>query len=236
MAEYVGTRQMSLRRITCHWGDHRQAHAALIPFFRGDYKIFGMLGFSLGIPPVWYPSVPLSVERGLFRFKDSETEQPPALHDLEPELFQGAFYFDPWRVVAPAFRSGEGFPDFNSAVNLAARTIQRRPIVDVLLERHLHRVRGLVLRMGFLRSRAISVLTLPALAEALDPVVEGREKRLGGEPKGALQRGGITERLMRILAGPKAQAFRPEVPLVPVVKGNKTQKILKLRDQFGSDY
>lgn len=236
MAEYVGTRQMSLRRITCLWGDHRQSHSALIPFFRGDYKVFGMLGFSLGTPPVWYPSVPMNAERGLCRFKDSETEQPPALHDLEPELFQGAFYFDPWRVVAPAFRSAEGFPDFNGVVNLAARTIQRRPILDVLLERHLHRVRGLMLRMGLLRSRALSVLTLPALAEALDPVVEGREKRPGGEPRSALRRGGITERLMRILAGPKGQASRPEVPLVPLVKENKLQKILELRDQIGSDY
>ncbi|MCH7478551.1 MAG: hypothetical protein IIA14_10690 [SAR324 cluster bacterium] len=236
MAKYVGTRQMSLRRITCHWGDHRQAHAALIPFFRGDYKVFGMLGFSLGTPPVWYPSVPLNAELGLCRFKDNETEQPPALRDLAPELFQGAFYFDPWRVVAPAFRSGEGFPDFNGAVNLAARTIQRRPILDVLLERHLHRVRGLVLRMGLLRSRAISVLTLPALAEALDPVVEGREKRLGGEPRSALRRGGITERLMRILAGPKAQAVRQEAPALPPVKVNKNQKILELRNQIGSDY
>ena len=236
MAANVGTRQMSLRRITCHWGDHRQAHAALVPFFRGDYKVFGMLGFSLGTLPVWYPSVPLNAEGGQCRFKDGEMEQPPALHDLEPGLFQGAFYFDPWRVVAPAFRSGEGFPDFNGTVNLAVRTIQRRPIVDVLLERHLHRVRGLVLRMRLLRSRAISVLALPALAEALDPVVEGREKRLGGEPKSALRRGGITERLMRILAGPKAQVFSPEAPALPPVKENKMQKILEMRDRIGSDY
>ena len=235
MAEYVGTRQMSLRRITCLWGDHRQSHSALIPFFRGDYKVFGMLGFSLGTPPVWYPSVPMNAERGLCRFKDSETERPPALHELEPELFQGAFYFDPWRVVAPAFRSGEGFPDFSGAVNLAARTIQRRPILDVLLERHLHRVRGLVLKRGLLRSRAISVLTIPPLAAALDPVVEGREKRLGGEGGSALRRGGITERLMRILAGPKAQTFSPEAPAVPPVKENKLQKILRLRDRIGSD-
>ncbi|MCH7479183.1 MAG: hypothetical protein IIA14_13920 [SAR324 cluster bacterium] len=236
MTVYVGTRQMSLRRITCHWGDDRQTHAALIPFFREDYKVFGMLGFSLGTPPVWYPSVPLNAEGGHCRFKDSETEKPPALGDLEPGLFQGAFYFDPWRVVAPAFRAGEGFPDFNSTVNLAVRTIQRRPIVDVLLERHLHRVRGLVLKRGLLRSRAISVLTIPPLAKALDPVVEGREKRLGGEGASALRRGGITERLMRILAGPKAQTFSPEAPAIPPVKENKLQKILQLRDQIGSDY
>ena len=236
MVEYAGTRQLSLRRITCHWGDHQQAHAALIPFFRGDYKVFGMLGVSLGTLPVWYPSVPLNAELGQCRFKDCETDQPPAFRDLEPEQFQGAFFFDPWRVVAPAFRSGEGFPDFSNTVNLAARTIQRQPIVDVLLERHLHRVRGLVLKMGFLRSRAVSVLTIPALAEALDPVGKEKEELLGGEPRSAPRRGRIVERLRRILAGPKAQGFRPQGLPAPRVKENKMQKILEMRNQIGSDY
>lgn len=169
-----GVRQGELRRFSCVWGEHAQRHSAMVPFFKVDYKVFGLMGFSLGSPPVWYPGTPVHVSGRTLRFKDSYAELPPPLPTLEPDTFVDSYYFDPWRVLSAVFAAEPRMPDFSSAVNLADYLMRKRYIMDVLLEAPLHRVRGFMLKGSWFRTYRVSTLKLPSLAEAIVPMEEPR--------------------------------------------------------------
>jgi hypothetical protein len=212
MERPTGVSQRELRRITCRWGPHAERHAALVPFFGKDYRVFGMLGISLGRMPVWYPGAPVSVSPGQLRYKDVLTERPPALATLEPGLFRGAYYLDPWRMLGGMMAMLEGAPGLDQAVNLAGRRLQGRPLLDVVYEPPLHRVRAFIVKRGWLGSERRSVLRMPALAEALDPLP--RTVRGPMAPAGLGQEGGTAlKRAARDMLEPGLP--EEEAPLEP---------------------
>ena len=167
-----GVRQRRLQLVTVHWDGQPLKHAAMIPMFRSDYRVFGMVGFTLGVMPLWYPGAPLYVGKRELRYKGSEAEAPPPIFELEPDHFAGAYHFDSWKVLAPVLASQEDYPSLSPASNLATRKIGGRSIRDLIFEPPLHRLRGLVCKGRFWGLKAISILEIPALPDALDPYQE----------------------------------------------------------------
>ena len=167
-----GVRQQRLQRVTAYWDDRPLKHAVMIPVFRADYRVFGMVGFTLGAMPLWYPGTPFHVAKRELRYKGSDSEAPPQIFELEPGHFEGAYYFDSWKILAPVFASQEAYPSLSPASNLASRKIGGWPIRDLIFEPPLHRLRGLACKGRFWGWKAISVLEIPALPGALDPYDE----------------------------------------------------------------
>lgn len=188
-----GVRQRSLQRITVHWDNHDLTHAAMIPMFRTDYRVFGMVGFGLGLTPIWYPGTPITVTRKVLRYKGGYSETPPSITELDEEIFAGAFYFDPWQMLSPVLASQPGNPHLAAEGNLAARRIGGQPVYDLIFEPPLHRLRGLVFKRRFRRLRAVSMLELHALTDVLDPYIPAMQKT----QKQAAVKAGMRGRLMQ---------------------------------------
>jgi hypothetical protein len=174
-----GVRQEELRRVTCQWGDYSRSHSAILPFFQADYKVFGLMGFSLGTAPAWYPGVPVHIEKRMLLFKDAYADAPPPLAGLDEETFADAYYYDPWRVLAAVFATEPGFPPLAGALNLADQKLLGKPITDLLFEAQLHRLRGFVLKGWLFRVHRISTLQIPNLAEAIEPLGDQGRPRPG---------------------------------------------------------
>jgi len=139
-----------------------------VPFFHNSYKVFGLVGYAAGESPRWYPGVPVSVERQRLIFKTAEMEHPPAWSELDRDHFAGAFYHDPWAMLATMLPLVPDAPPMLDAMNLAGRRLQGRPVHDAIFEPPLHRVRAVEVRAGFFGTRTVSILSMPALIEALD--------------------------------------------------------------------
>lgn len=166
-----GTRQKRLQRIACEWGRDVREHSFVYPVFTTNYRVNGVLAYSLGAEPVWYPGSPAAVEKRRLRFKAPFAEDGPlAARALHPDTFQGAYLCDPWRIIAEAVRGYTQGRALTPPVDIFEYEVRGQPLIDVVYERPLHRVRGFVVRRGiFYRTRTLSVLEIPALAEALKP-------------------------------------------------------------------
>ncbi len=166
-----GTRQKRLHRITCEWGRDVREHSFVYPLFTRDCRVNGVLAYSLGAEPVWYPAPPAAVEKRRLRFKAFAAEDGPlAIGALHADTFQGAYLCDPWRVIAEAVRVYAQGRAMTPPTDIFEYGLRGRPLIDVVYERPLHRVRGFVVRRGtFYRTQTLSVLEIPALAEALTP-------------------------------------------------------------------
>lgn len=182
MDRLEGVRQRKLRGIVCRWGNQMRRETLLIPVFQADYKVRGFIGISSRVRPVWYSGVPITVERGELAFKAYGSRAATPLPECDPEVFQGAFYFDPSYAVRSLAYSALGHPDLLQAVNLAGQKLNDRTVHDVVFERTWHRVRGFILRKGLLSFESISVMRIPGLANALQARKERRPRYPAAPP------------------------------------------------------
>jgi hypothetical protein len=173
-----GIRQRELSRVACEWGRDLRVHAVAFLVFGRNYKVQGVLGYSLGLEPLWYGEPPAFVARNGLRFKAPFQEGGPIpVSGTEPETFEGTFLCDSWGIVEEgmraAFRGERPLP-----VNVHGQGFLGRTIVDVVFEPTLHCVRAVVLRRGTFRQETCSVLAIPALAENLRPAAPQRTHQL----------------------------------------------------------
>ena len=201
MSYAMGVQQRTLRRTLCQWGDQSRTHFVLVPFFHSDYKVIGIVGWSPNEDPVWYPGVPVTVERRRLVFKGSLTKLPPPWAELPANAFDEAYYHDSWGALKAEIQMMPGAPSLERAANLAGSRLSGRIIVDVMFERPLHRVRAFVLKGRFFRNRTVSIMSMPALTEALQPPAktEARTPALDAVP---LPREGWITRLIRKALAP----------------------------------
>jgi hypothetical protein len=174
MDRLEGMRQRKLRGIVCRWGNQMRRETLLIPVFQADYKVRGFIGISSRVRPVWYGGVPITVASRELAFKAFGSKAATPLPECDPEVFQGAFYFDTAYAVRSLANSALGHPAMLEAVNLAGQRLRGHRVHDVVFERSWHRVRGFILRRGLLSFESISVMRIPGLANALQPRMERR--------------------------------------------------------------
>jgi hypothetical protein len=175
----MGLLQHNLSRITCEWGRDVRTHDVVFPVFARDYKVLGILGYSLATEPVWYGEVPVHVGKRGLRFKAAFRERgPQPVGATESGLFDGTYICDPWGVVAVAIQSFSREKGRAVPVNIHGQSFLGGEIVGTEFEPPLHRVRGLVVRRGTFRRQTLSVMALPALAESLRPATTSRRGRL----------------------------------------------------------
>ena len=206
MSYAIGVQQRTLRRTLCQWGDQSRTHFVLVPFFHSDYKVIGIVGWSPNEEPVWYPGVPLIVDRRRLVFKNSATELPPPWAELPADTFDGAYYHDSWGALKAEIQMMPGAPSLERAANLAGSRLSGRRILDVLFEPPLHRVRAFVLKERFFRNRTVSIMSMPALTEALQPPAKTKARAPTLDAVSLRREGWIT-RLIR-----KALAPNPRAP------------------------
>ena len=200
-----GITQRSLRRLECHWGNSVRKHQLLVAVFHSDHKVKGFIGFSVEENPVWYPGVPLIVTRNRLTFKSANQDRPPAWGEVERELFQGVYFFDAWGALASVLPAVPDAPPLAGGINLARATVESRPIVDVVFEPHLHRLRALLVRHRGFFTRRMEVMTLGAFAEVIQSGKRPRGMDYGKGPASGnpppVQEGFFTRWLRRALTG-----------------------------------
>ena len=206
MSYAIGVQQRTLRRTLCQWGDQSRTHFVLVPFFHSDYKVIGIVGWSPNEEPVWYPGVPVTVDRRRLVFKNSLTELPPPWAELPADTFDGAYYHDSWGALKAEIQMMPGAPSLERAANIAGSRLSGRRILDVLFEPPLHRVRAFVLKGQFFRNRTVSIMSMPALTEALQPPAKTKARAPTLDAVSLRREGWIT-RLIR-----KALAPNPRAP------------------------
>lgn len=200
MSYAIGVQQRTLRRTLCQWGDQSRTHFVLVPFFHSDYKVIGIVGWSPNEEPVWYPGVPVTVARRRLVFKGSLTELPPPWAELPADTFDGAYYHDSWGALKAEIQMMPGAPSLERAANLAGSRLSGRIIVDVMFERPLHRVRAFVLKGRFFRNRIVSILSMPALTEALQPPAKTKARAPTLDAVSLRREGWITRLIRKALA------------------------------------
>lgn len=191
------TGQRTLRNVECVWGRQITKHLLVMPLFRADHKVLGMIGFSSREDPLWYPGSPIAVERRRLTFKDAFYDHPPPWAEVERDLFQGAYYFDIWQALASWWPQVPDAPSPEGGVNLALATIRSQSIAEVYFEPSLHRVRALDLRESFFRVRRTDVFSLPSFVDSIVPEGAARRGRDGSAPGKAPKPGGLLARLAR---------------------------------------
>ena len=165
----VARRQRDLHRVECLWGDEVHRHAALYPVFQRDYKVRGLIGFTPGQRPLWYPNIPFGIDGKTVRFKEShEDDAAKPIEEWEPDHLRGAYFCDPWQMLGAAIADAPNSGQLGKWSDLFEKRIPRGQIVDLAFEPTLHRVRGVVVRRGLFGSRMYSTWEIPALAETLD--------------------------------------------------------------------
>ncbi len=200
MSYAIGVQQRTLRRTLCQWGDQSRTHFVLVPFFHSDYKVIGIVGWSPNEEPVWYPGVPVIVERRRLVFKDALTALPPPWAELPANAFDEAYYHDSWGALKAEIQMMPGAPSLERAANLAGSRLSNRRILDVLFEPPLHRVRAFVLKGQFFRNRTVSIMSMPALAEALQTPTEKDERARAPIVVPPRKEGWITRLIRKALA------------------------------------
>lgn len=213
MEHRMGMAQRRMRRMTVHWGPHSRTHLALLPIFDSSYKVLGMVGLDADAEqhPVWYPGNPLTVEPRRMVFKSSLSDAPPQWNEIEPGLLEDSYFHDPWGAIHALVPRVPGAPSLEGAVNLAGNRIRGQPIMDVVYEPTLHRVRALQLRGRWGRSRTVPILRLPGLRESLErgPVPQLDVDAYGPPPE---RPEGWISKLLRRVVEPLLQEPPPERP------------------------
>lgn len=207
----TGIPQRRLRRMTVHWGPHTREHLALVPIFDGGYKVLGLVGLDASpeSAPVWYPGPPLVMERRRMMFKSSLSDMPPSWGEMDPGLLEDTYFHDPWGAIQALVPLVPDAPSLEGALNLAGNRIQGRPIVDVVFEPPLHRVRAMELRGRWGRTRTVPILRMPALAQAVEKgAVQPLDVSAFGAPPSRPE--GWINRLLRRLVEPLLTNQPPE--------------------------
>lgn len=155
-------------------------HPALLPIFGTDYKVRGMVGLLPLAPPLWYPGSPVAVTSERLVFKDTDYAEPLPIAELlalegeqaqdEAERWKDALVFDPTRRIERWLRhSAAGRQDsmLPAPRNIAGQLLLGQPVLDVVYEPSLHRVRGFWVRRNWYSRHELSALGIPALRESL---------------------------------------------------------------------
>ena len=190
----------SLRRYECRWGDFSRKHHLVIPIFQANHKVKGFLGFSVEDFPVWYPGIPIIVERKRLVFKSAYDDRPPSWGEVDRELFADAYFFDPWDAVASVLPRISQAPPLKGGINLARATLQSRPMIDVYFEPALHRLRAIEVVDWLIFKRRIDVTTLPAFPEAIETSRNSSVIRVEGAQRASYpksRREGFVTRFLR---------------------------------------
>jgi hypothetical protein len=165
MDDRTGVAHRRLTNLRVHWGPQVREHLAVVPLFEGGYRVLGLVGLAADADPVWYPGVPLVVQRKQLVFRSSHSEASPQWSEVPPGLLEGVYFLDPWGAILSLVPRLPGAPSLEGAVNLATAQVRGERPVDLLYEPALHRVRAIRLRGRWGGSHLVSVLRLPALAE-----------------------------------------------------------------------
>ena len=138
-------------------------------------------------------------------FQKLPTKLPPPWAELPANTFDETYYHDSWGALKAEIQMMPGAPSLERAANLAGSRLSGHLILDVLFERPLHRVRAFVLRGRFFRNRTVSIMSMPALTEALQPPAKAkaRARALDAVP---LRREGWITRLIRKALAPNLRA------------------------------
>lgn len=169
MGTRVARRQRDLNRVECVIGDEVHRHAALYPVFQRDYKVRGLIGFTPGQGPLWYPDIPYSIDGKTVRFKVPYADDAAKPIDgWDSDHLRGAYFCDPWQILAAAIAAAPNSGQLGEWRDLFRMRIPRGEIVDLSFEPALHRVRGVVVRRGLFGTRMYSTWEIPALADSLD--------------------------------------------------------------------
>jgi len=167
MTVRTGITQRQLQRVTVHWGPQQRRHMALVPLFDAGYKVLGLAGLDMVGAPLWYPGVPLTVERRRLVFRSSLSDASPQWSEAPAEALDHCYFFDTWGAVQVLVPREPGAPAFAHAVNLAGNRIQGERVLDVIFEPALHRVRAFLLRGRWGRRHEVLVFRVRALERAV---------------------------------------------------------------------
>ncbi len=187
MQNMNGTHQSRLRRIIARWGKLQRRHKVLIPFFHDDYRVFGFMGVTPRVEPVWYPGLPVAVTPGEVSFKSLERDVPPGLAECDPDTFEGAYFYDGSQELAQLVMLNQRYPSFERTVNLANYRLKGRRVTDLAFERTLHRVRGFIIRSGWFSTTHVSIMRISSLETELTEMRRKTSPRTAGAPARTLR-------------------------------------------------